>query len=194
MLYVLWMLCLWLNLVSRLLRVHGGKLQASRAFLMCSISCCNMCWLDQTTFAPNANVLNTLFLAEMKWLLTQWRYWSMCVGFLYTVVTKVLLGLGETRMSRTDKVPSWLGSSVVKCMCGSCELMCCSDCWLCFACWMTKVSSTNLSHKQGVYGAELMALTSNFFPCWQLGDWWGNPWQCHGPVHNPYHGRGSMCF
>ena len=34
----LWMLCLWLNLFCRLLRTHGGKLQASRGFLMCSIS------------------------------------------------------------------------------------------------------------------------------------------------------------
>ena len=38
-----------------------GELQASRAFLMCSISCCNMCWLEQTNFALKAKVSNTLF-------------------------------------------------------------------------------------------------------------------------------------
>ena len=30
--YVLWILCLWLNLVHRLLMAHGRKLHASRAF------------------------------------------------------------------------------------------------------------------------------------------------------------------
>ena len=50
----------------------------------------------------------------------------MYVGFLYTVVTKVLLGPGETRVSRKGKAPSWLDFSVVNCICGSCGLMCCS--------------------------------------------------------------------
>ena len=52
----------------------------------------------------------------------------MCVGFLYTVVVKVLLGHRETRVSRKGKTPSLLGSSVVNCMCGSCELICYSSC------------------------------------------------------------------
>ena len=34
----LWMLCLWLNLLCRMLRAQGGKWQAYRAFLMCSVS------------------------------------------------------------------------------------------------------------------------------------------------------------
>ena len=53
----------------------------------------------------------------------------MCVvGFWYTVVTKVLLGPMETRVSRKGKEPSWLGSSVANCMWGSCELICQSSC------------------------------------------------------------------
>ena len=80
----LWMLFLQLNLnlFCRLLSAYGGKLQASRAFLMCFISCCRVCWLVQTTLVLNAKVLKTLFSAVMKWLLSQCRYWSLCVGFL----------------------------------------------------------------------------------------------------------------
>ena len=33
------MLCLWLNLFCRVWRAHDGKLQACRAFPMCSITC-----------------------------------------------------------------------------------------------------------------------------------------------------------
>ena len=50
----------------------------------------------------------------------------MFVGFLYIVVTQVFLGPGETILSRKGKAPSWLGSSVVNCIDGSCVLMCCS--------------------------------------------------------------------
>ena len=55
-------------------------------------------------------------------------------------------------MSRNGRASSWSGSSMMNCMCGSCVLMCCSSCWLCFASWMTKVSSTYLRHKQAVWG------------------------------------------
>ena len=37
------MLCLQLNLCCSLLSVHGGKLQASKAFLMHSNSLCSVC-------------------------------------------------------------------------------------------------------------------------------------------------------
>ena len=47
----LWMLCLQLNLLCRLFRAHGGKLQASKAFLMCSISLWSACSLVETTLA-----------------------------------------------------------------------------------------------------------------------------------------------
>ena len=74
--------CLWLNLYCKLLRAHGGKLQVCRTFLMCSISWCSASWLVQTTLAQNTKVLKTLYLAMMKWLLSQCRYWLVCVGFL----------------------------------------------------------------------------------------------------------------
>ena len=48
-----------------------------------------------------------LYLAEGKWLLLLW------VGLLYTVVVRVTLGPGKTRVSRKGKAPSSLGSSMV---------------------------------------------------------------------------------
>ena len=78
----LWMLYLWLNLFFRVLRAHDGKLQGCRIFPMFSISLCSASWLVQTTLALNAKVLKTLFIALMKQLLSQCRYWSVCVGFL----------------------------------------------------------------------------------------------------------------
>ena len=66
----LWMLCLQLNLLCRALRAHGGKLQACRALVICSISLCSACGLVQTTLALNTKVFKTLFFAVMKWLLS----------------------------------------------------------------------------------------------------------------------------
>ena len=77
-----WMFFLKLNLCCRLFRAHGGKQQACKAFLMCSISLWSACWLVKTIFALCAKVLKTLCFAMMKWLLSQCRNWSVCVGFL----------------------------------------------------------------------------------------------------------------
>ena len=110
---------------------------------MCSSSLCSNCWLEDTTLALCANVLITLCFAAMKWLLSQCRYWSVCVGFLQTVVMMMLLGPGETWVSRKGSDLSLFGSSMVNCMHGSCVLMC----WkllAVFPFWMTKVSSTTL--------------------------------------------------
>ena len=73
----------------------------------------------------------------------------------------VLLGPGVTLVSRKGMNPSVPGSSTVNCMLGSCELMCCSSCWLCSAFWMTRVSPTNLRHKVGGWRAGWRALASN---------------------------------
>ena len=69
-------------------------------------------------------------------------------------MTRVLFGPGETKVSRKGRAPSWFGSSMVTYICGSCDLMCYSNCWLYFP------SSLYLSHRWGVW-AELRALTSN---------------------------------
>ena len=102
----------------------------------------------------------------------------------------VLLGPGVTLVFRNGMEPSDPGSSTVNCMLGSCELMCCSSCWLCSAFWMTRMSSTNLSQRLGVEGR-----LEDFHE--QIGyekaDG-GNPWLHHGHVHSTYIGRGCRCF
>ena len=62
---------------------------------------------------------------------------------------KVLLGCKVIRVSRKGSVPWYVGSSNVNWMCGSRLLMCCSSVLLCSALVVTKVSSTNPSHKEG---------------------------------------------
>ena len=51
--------------------------------------------------------------------------------------------------------------STVNWICGSWLLMCCSRSWLCSALLITKVSSTNLSHREGGWEKDWRALTSN---------------------------------
>ena len=68
------MLCLQLNFCCSLLSVHSRKLQTRTAFLIYSNYLCSVCWLVGTTLALCANVLKTLCLAPMKWLLSQCRY------------------------------------------------------------------------------------------------------------------------
>ena len=143
------MLCLWLNFSWRLLSAERGNLHADNAFLIWLFSSCSEDWWVQMALALCVKVLNTLFLADMEWLLSQWRYWLVCVGFLYDAVVRVLSRPGETKVSKNGSEQSWLGSSVVNRMCGSCELMCWRSCCVCSACWMTKVSYTYLSHRHG---------------------------------------------
>ena len=72
----------------------------------------------------------------------------MCVCFLYTEVLKVLSGCMVTSVSRKGSDPCCVGSTV-NWMCWSWLLMCCSRSWLCSALLLTKVSSTNLSQRDG---------------------------------------------
>ena len=54
-----------------------------------------------------------LYLVEMLWWLSQCRYWSLCVGLLYTEVMREPLGNKESSISRKGMVPCLLGTSVV---------------------------------------------------------------------------------
>ena len=64
-------------------------------------------------WALGVKVLNTLYLVEMLWWLSQCRYCSVCVGFLYTEVIREPLGQKETSVSKKRNVPCSLGTSVV---------------------------------------------------------------------------------
>ena len=54
-----------------------------------------------------------------------WCVWISC-----TMVVRVLSGPDETEMSKKGREPSWLDSSVVNWMCGSCQMIC----WRCCLC------------------------------------------------------------
>ena len=90
------------------------------------------------------------------------------MGFLYIEVVRVLLDPGETRVSKKGIDPPSLRFSVVNCIYGSMEFMYWRDCWLCSACWMTKVSSTHISHSQDGLRTVLMALGFEIF-CEHIG-------------------------
>ena len=59
---LLWMLYLQLNLFCRVLRAFGGILQACRAFLVCSISLCSVCYLVQTSSVAPSLVSTHFYL------------------------------------------------------------------------------------------------------------------------------------
>ena len=76
-------------------------------------------------------------------------------------MVKELLGCMVTRVSKNGSVPCGDGSSTANWMCGSWLLTCWSSDLLCSALVVTKMSSTNLSHREGGWGQKLRALTSN---------------------------------
>ena len=49
---------------------------------MCRSSWPSASWFDENTLALCAKVLYTHCYVVMKWLLSQCRYWSVCVSFL----------------------------------------------------------------------------------------------------------------
>ena len=145
----------------------------------------------QTVLALCVRVLNTLYLAVRLWLLSQWRHWSLCVGFLYTVVSRLLLGPVVARVSLNGRDPLVLGSSAVNCMCCSMQLRCCRNCCLCSAFWITKVSSTYLYHTLGGYVAVLMAYISNSsMKRLATMGLMGEPMVAHESPHNTYLAKG----
>ena len=91
-----------------MLSAHGRNLNTDNAFLIWLFSSCSEDWLVQMTLALCATVLNMLFLADMEWLLSQWRYLLVCLGFLYTVVVRVLSGLVKPKCPRrVGNHPDW---------------------------------------------------------------------------------------
>ena len=71
---------LWLvELMLPLVKCPWGNWQQWRAVLMCVSSLSKFSWVEDTVLALWDKVLYTLCLAVMWWLLSQWRYWSVCV-------------------------------------------------------------------------------------------------------------------
>ena len=112
----------YLNLVSALLRYCNSLVRSSGQV--------------QTTLALWVSVLTTLYLAARLWWLSHCKYWSVCMGFLYTVLRKGIVPF------------SWLPSTV-NLIVGSILLI-----WsrkFCFwsSLWITNVSSIYLIQNLG---------------------------------------------
>ena len=141
---------LFRNLLSTLSNAHLGYLHLDRAFLRCCISLLRGSGPVQTVFALWVRVPMTLYLAARLWWLSDCKYWSVWVGFLYTEIDKELSASGLTKVSRKAIVPiSWLPSTV-NFIAGSILFMHSRNNYLWASCWMTKVSSTNLNQYQGI--------------------------------------------
>ena len=76
-------------------------------------------------------------------------YWSVCVGFLYTVMDREPSTSGLTIVSKKGMDPSSLLSSTVNLMAGLTLLVCWRKPCLLASLWMTKVSSTYLHQNLG---------------------------------------------
>ena len=135
-----------------------GPFWVLRLLLRWSSSSFSRWWLEQTVLALCFKVLITLNFADRWWWLFHCKYRFVCVGFLYTDVSREPSGCGITIVSRKGMDPSVLPSSVVKLICGSTLLMCSRK--LCFfvASMTTKVSSIYLFQIHG--GAQLC-----WWPC-----------------------------
>ena len=151
-----------LSLPSTLSKAHLGYLHLVRTFLRWSFSFWSNSGLLHTVETLWERVWMTLNLAERWWLLSHCRYWSVCVGFLYTAMDREPSTSGLTIVSKKGMEPSSLLSSTVNLMAGSTLLMCCRKPCLLASLWMTKVSSTYLHQNLGGWGAVLRAF------CWVM--------------------------
>ena len=150
-----------LILFFTLLRAQLGYLFSFKTFCRWCSSSSNSYWVEHTALALWCKVLTTLYFAAMVCWLSDCRYKSVWVGFLYTLVLKLPSEHGVTKVSRKGMDPSTLLSSIVNWIFSSMELI-----WLMkLSFWvflmMTKVSSTNLLHKLGGVGHVLIAFSSN---------------------------------
>ena len=105
--------------------------------------------LEQMVLALCCSEPTTLYLDETVWLLSHWRYRSVCVGFLYTVVFRFPSLSGIIRTSGKGMEPSLPASSLVNWMCLSILFRCSRNLVFWDDCRMVKVSSTNLLKKRG---------------------------------------------
>ena len=133
-----------LSLFSTLSKAYLGYLHLVRAFLRWSFSCWSNSGLLHTVEALWERVWITLNLAERWWWLSHCKYWSVCVGFLYTDMDREPSASGLTIVSKKGMDPSSLLSSTANLMAGSTLLMCWRKPCLLASLWMTKVSSTYL--------------------------------------------------
>ena len=161
-----------LSLFSTLSKAHLGYLHLVRAFL--SVHLLFLCGATQaccTQWRPLwERVWITLNLAERWWWLSHCKYWSVCVGFLYTVIDREPSTSGLTIVSKKGMDPSSLLSSTVNLMAGSTLLMCWKEALFIGFLVDDKGSSNNLHQNLGGWGQclELFVLST---PCREWPKW-----------------------
>ena len=147
--FLLLLLAAVLVFILALFIAHVGYLHLVSASSRWCSSDFNSSLLEQMVFALCCSELTTLYLDETVWLLSHWRYRSMCVGFLYTVVFRFPSSSGIIRTFRKGMEPSSPASSLVNWMCSSILFRCSRKLIFWDDCRMVKVSSTNLLQKRG---------------------------------------------
>ena len=144
LLEVLIFVCLWFMLCI-LFSAHVRYFQwVNVSYKFCSSVPSIFGWA-QTVMALSESVLTTIYLAAMWWWLSHWKYWPLCVGFLYTPVENVPSGVSVIMVFRSGIAPIWPGVLNVNMIALSTELMCHKNLSLCSMSCMTKVSSTYLN-------------------------------------------------
>ena len=141
-----------LRLLSTLSKAKLGYVHCVINLLRWVFSLWRSSGLLQTVWVLWERVWMTLTLAERWWWLSHCRYWSLWVGFLYTVIDRGPSTSDFTMVSKKGMVPSSLLVSTVNWMAGSTLLMCWRKSCLWISLWMTKVSSTYLWQNLGGWG------------------------------------------
>ena len=134
-----------LSLLFTLSKAYLGYLHWVSAYLRWVFSLWRSSGLLHTVWVLWKRVWISLNLAERWWWLSHCRYWSVWVGFLYTVIDRLPSASGLTMVSKKGKATSSLLFSTVNWMAVSTLFMCCSKSCL----WMTNVSSTYLCQTLG---------------------------------------------
>ena len=103
--------------ILALFNAHVGYLHLRSASSRWCSSDLSSSLSEQMVLALYCKEPTTLYFDETWWLLSHWRYKSVCVGFLYTVVFRLPFSSGIIRTSRKGMEPSMPASSLVNCMC-----------------------------------------------------------------------------
>ena len=98
--------------------------------------------VELTALALWFSMFMMLYLAPKWWLLSQCKYCSVYLDFLYNIMDSVLLGSCVTEVTKNGVEPSGHMSSSVNLMNWSMLLICLRKIALCSNCCTTNVSST----------------------------------------------------
>ena len=130
------------------LRACAGYLHFVRTFYRQSSSCCNSWGLGHIVLVLWCRVSTTLYFDDIVWWLSHCKYKSVWVGFLYTVVLRLLSCYSVTRISKKGMEPSVLESWLENWMLWSMELMWYREFLLCVHLMTVNISSAYLFHRE----------------------------------------------